>query len=544
MRPTRLLAWPLVLAALLLVQPGPAAPSGEDLLVRIDAGEAASLASDLRDGLTAIAGLRSSWLLVLSETKAKRLAEAGVGYEVLDSRPAGKAYFLVRLRTAEDWAVLPSLGRAVRLEEGTALFWSGDREAREILPSRMQIARLFLDAGRPLSRPAEPVAPVAAPSDDDPLISSLVAQVSQSRIVQTISDLEGFRTRYASTAGCESAGSYLYSEFAKLGLAVEYDDFPFAGHNGRNVVATLPGTLFPNRQVIVCGHYDSTSDVPSTLAPGADDNASGTAGVLEIAHVLAGTPLDFTVKFVCFSAEEWGLYGSKHYANEAAIAQQDIVAVINMDMIAYPDRVPHQFDIICNELSYYLAGSYRDNALQYAGLKANVMLFGYWPYSDHSPFWDAGYEAVCVIENEDPLNPNYHTTNDTLSTLNTGYATLAVKASLATTMDIARPVETLAAPSGVIIRTQFVRSLYLWTKTVGLRWNPNAEGVVGYHVYRSTTRGGPYDQLTTSPLEGTEYTDRGLDRSVTYYYVVTALDAQGRESRPSIEVSDKDATWN
>ena len=81
------------------------------------------------------------------------------------------------------------------------------------------------------------------------------------------------------------------------------------------------------------------------------------------------------------------------------------------------------------------------------------------------------------------------------------------------------------------------------TKTVNLHWNAGADDVVGYHVYRSTKSGGPYELLTTSPMEGTEFTDRGLDVSKTYYYVVTALDVQGRESRPSVEVSDKDGTW-
>ncbi len=328
---------------------------------------------------------------------------------------------------------------------------------------------------------------------------------------------------------------------------MEYDDFTFSGNrSGRNVVATLTGTLFPNRQVVICGHYDSTSPMPMSLAPGADDNASGTAAVLEIARVLAASPLDYSLKFICFSAEEWGLYGSKHYAEEAAGTGQDIAAVINMDMIAYPDRNPWRFDVIVNGDSSDLGARYRVNAIQYAGLTVNVITMGYWPYSDHSPFWDRGYKALCVIENESPSNPYYHQTTDTVETLNLDYAVLAVKASLATAVEAARIVSVPAAPAGLVVRSQVIRSLYLKTKTVGLRWNANleSEAVLGYNVYRSAKSGGPYDLLTSSTLAETEYVDRGLDVAKTYYYVVTALDAQGRESRPSVEVSDKDGTWN
>jgi hypothetical protein len=536
----------LVLAGLLLAAPGPAAAPRERVsLVRIDGPAAAGLPASLRAELRAVAALRSSWLLALPESSLERLARAGCGFEVLDADTAGQAYFLVRIRGQADWSALQGVGRSVRLEEETALFWSGGREAREILPPGMRFGRLFLDSARPLDPGGEPARSGRNEAGDDPQIAALVSQVSKARLTQTISDLEGFRTRYAITPGCEAAGGYLYDELAKLGLAVEYDPFVFSGtRSSRNVVATLPGTLFPDRQVIVCGHYDSTSDRPTSLAPGADDNASGTAAVLEIARVLAATPLDFSVKFICFSAEEWGLYGSKHYAEAAAAAQQDIVAVINMDMIAYPDRHPWRFDVISNEISRGLADRYRANAAQYAGLTVNTMIFGSWPYSDQSPFWDHGYEALCVIENEDPQNPNYHTTSDTLSTLNLDYALLAVKASLATVVDTARIVSTPAAPAGLTVRTQIVRSLYLKTKTVALRWNAGADDVIGYHVYRAVKSGGPYELLTPAGLEALEYTDRGLDVGKTYFYVVTALDDQGRESRPSIEVSDKDGTWS
>ena len=98
--------------------------------------------------------------------------------------------------------------------------------------------------------------------------------------------------------------------------------------------------------VIVCAHYDSTSTQATTHAPGADDNASGTAAVMEMARVLAGYQFDYTIKFIAFSAEEWGLYGSRHYAQAAKQRGEQIVGVVNLDMIGYVDLEPEDLDIV------------------------------------------------------------------------------------------------------------------------------------------------------------------------------------------------------
>jgi hypothetical protein len=216
-------------------------------------------------------------------------------------------------------------------------------------PAYFRIKRLLLEDRRAFAleavraedrreeRPA--VGPAAAP---DPRIAQLVAQVSKSNLTADIQALQNFQTRYTSTAGCESAGTYLYNYFVQLGLPCEYDPFSFSSnrYSSRNIVATIPGRTTPAQEVVVCAHYDSYSNQSSSLAPGADDNASGTAAVMEIARVLAGTAFDFTVKLICFSAEEWGLYGSRHYAQTAKSQGEKILGVINLDMIAFSDTAP------------------------------------------------------------------------------------------------------------------------------------------------------------------------------------------------------------
>lgn len=543
------LARALILSVVVLALSGPVSHSTETLLIRMESASLSFLPPEMRQGIRAVAPLATAFLAVVPSELALRLSETGAGFEILDFAPGGKAYFLVRVDGLEDWPVLNRLGRTIRLDEKTALFWSGNREAREILPSRFEIARVFLDVSIPpvlLEAPAAlaPAAPGLFPAAD-PVISQLAAQVSQSRLTALISDLENFQTRYASTTACESAGTYLHDAFVGFGLPVEYDPFSFSNNRyaTRNIVATLRGRTAPDREVIVCGHFDSTSNQASSRAPGADDNGSGTAAVVEIARILAGTAFDFTIKFICFSAEEWGLYGSQHYVQEAQAAGTKILGVINMDMIAFPDRWPWQMDVVRNPASAGLADRFVAAAGEYAGLTARIVAVSSWPYSDHSPFWNAGYSALCAIENESPSNPFYHKTTDTLGTLTMGYALLITRAALATAAGLAQPLSTPASPTGLIVRSQINRSLWTRVKTVGLRWDANQDAVIGYSVHRAALKGGPYERITPVPLSTTEFTDRFLDAAVIYYYVVTALDAQGRESGLSVEVADSDATW-
>lgn len=107
--------------------------------------------------------------------------------------------------------------------------------------------------------------------------------------------------------------------------------------NSENVVAIKQGTESPDTVIIIGAHYDSRSEDAYNYAPGADDNASGVAGILEIARLLEKYGSKYTLEFVAFSAEEQGLYGSEHYAAEAKLSGKNVKAMINFDMIAYTD---------------------------------------------------------------------------------------------------------------------------------------------------------------------------------------------------------------
>jgi Zn-dependent M28 family amino/carboxypeptidase len=205
-------------------------------------------------------------------------------------------------------------------------------------------------------------------------------------------------------------------------------------------VATLPGKIAPQRVVIICAHYDSTSNQSTTLAPGADDNASGTAAVMEIARVLANTSFDYTIKFICFSAEEWGLYGSKHYAQEAKSREEKIMGVINLDMIGYADLMPEDLDVFVNQTSEWLANRHIIMGKLYGPLDILKTINPSMKSSDHSAFWDQGYNAMLGIEDYGLKNPYYHKTTDTFDTLNMDFATSVTKIALTVVADLAQPI--------------------------------------------------------------------------------------------------------
>jgi hypothetical protein len=250
------------------------------------------------------------------------------------------------------------------------------------------------------------------------------------------------------------------------------------------------------------------------------------------------------VKFICFSAEEWGLYGSEHYALEARQRGEDIIAVINLDMIAYTDSIPEDLDIISNPASEWLADRIISSSIAYTTLDTSKIVNPTFVWSDHSPFWDRGYSAILGIEDFIIANPYYHTTDDIIDTLNLDFAAEVAKASLATAADLAQPLSTPLTPAGITSRSQIISSLFSSIKTAFLDWDSNQDPVIGYNIYRTTTSHFDYQKLNSSPLAQTYYMDQNLDPETPYYYVLTAVDSLGNESNYSKEVVDDEGNEN
>jgi hypothetical protein len=417
-------------------------------LVKLDKRPGDNFPKGLVRRIKGLEELRQFWIAEVPVDALSTLAWKGIPCQVLDTNPRGKKYFIVSTPDPGQAKLLEKYGRAVPLDDQNCLFWSGAEEAREILPAEFEIEWLSLENNISLKLESGILQPRYSAGGQfprapfvNPLLPVLAGQVSKASLSSYILSLQSFQTRYASTENCEAAGTFLYNFFSQLGLPCEYDPFTFATtRSSRNIVATLPGKTAPQRVIIICAHYDSTSNQPTTLAPGADDNASGTAAVMEIARVLANATFDYTIKFICFSAEEWGLYGSKHYAQEAKGKDEKIIGVVNLDMIAYADQMPEDLDVFVNQASEWLANRNIIIGKLYGPLDILKALNSSMRSSDHAPFWDQGYSAMLGIEDYSLKNPYYHKTTDTFDTLNMDFATSVTTCALTVVADLAQPI--------------------------------------------------------------------------------------------------------
>jgi len=175
---------------------------------------------------------------------------------------------------------------------------------------------------------------VEANYEKNDLILKALAFVSEENIYKTVVELQNCETRYSWEKQDEVA-NLLFKKFKAYDIPVEFDEYYFRDKKWKNVVATIYGRRKPEDIYMVIAHFDSISKEPEVSAPGANDNASGTAAVLEIGRILKDITLDATVKLGIFSNEEQGRIGSKHFAKMAREGDLNIKGVINLDIIGF-----------------------------------------------------------------------------------------------------------------------------------------------------------------------------------------------------------------
>ncbi|OPZ29007.1 MAG: Bacterial leucyl aminopeptidase precursor [Lentisphaerae bacterium ADurb.BinA184] len=236
------------------------------------------------------------------------------------------------------------------------------------------------------------------------IIQDVVNQVSEAQYTAylTADDFlytQAGNNRNNGTAQFNAAVANVLDTFLSFGLAATIENTP----TYQNVVAPKNGSLRPDDIYIVGAHLDSVGN------PGADDDASGVAGVLECARVLSRYPTAASLVFITFDQEEDGLLGSTAYAQAARARGDNILGMLSLDMIAYnhPDGTPSA-DIYGRTASDAVKNAVAAALLSYGGLPATIS--GDYPYSDHAPFEAQGYPACLLIE--DWGNPYYHQAAD------------------------------------------------------------------------------------------------------------------------------------
>ncbi len=487
--------------------------------------------------------LGTCFLALAGTEEIRRLRANGLKIRIIDRQAENREYLLVPLRDPGDIAALQALGHAVSVEAGTAVFWTESGRPAAVLPAGLPRKPLSSMTVLPFIEPPAPSVQSgrAAPPGRDPLIDLITGRVREERLRADVQSLQNFGSRYFATGGCEAAGEFIRDSFRTAGLDdVRVETFVFSGaFIARNIIAEKTGETYPADVLIICAHYDSTSPsaTRATLAPGADDNASGTAAVLEAARVLSGFPMDFTVRFIAFSAEEEGLYGSRNYAMKARANGENIIGVLNCDMIAYADAMPEDLEVIVDSDSEWLADRLVGAASRYADLAADKTIDPSQIYSDHSPFWDQGYPALLAIEDEPLRNPYYHQVTDTVDKLNLDFLADSSRATVALLAELAQPLKAgyPMTPVGLSAVSEAYSSLFHGLQNVRLTWSGRADAA-GYNIYRTGISHLDYAKINPAPVAGSAYLDRSLRIDMPHYYVITAVDETGVESNYSREV--------
>ncbi len=273
------------------------------------------------------------------------------------------------------------------------------------------------------------------PPPFNPLIAQMCVEVNKDSLKWFVRQLQSFGTRDCRAPNKKIVAEWIRGQFIRFGYLNAYlDSFYVNSTLGwqYNVVASLFGTDKPDSIYILGGHHDCTTSQYLTNAPGADDNASGTAATLEIARIFKKTNYlpRGTIRFMTFAAEEQGLYGSASYAQRAKQQNIRIQMMLNNDMISFCQDTINNWKV---NLTYYnnsavvtdLADSCRSKYSTLGVLRTT----SYNNASDSYSFYQQGFKTVFFIENQ--FSTYYHTINDTVGACNYKFAAEITKINVA-----------------------------------------------------------------------------------------------------------------
>lgn len=297
----------------------------------------------------------------------------------------------------------------------------------------------------------------------------------------------------------------------------------------KNKIVTIPGHG-PNADeiVLMTAHLDSTSPTPITSAPGAEDNASGVAALLEAARLFRFYKFDRTIKIIFFTGEEQGLLGSIAYVADHPAEMENIVGVVNLDMFGYDYNNDRCFELHVGTLAASnMVGTCFTNVINNYGLNLtyDYLIGGATGASDHAPFWYAGVGAVEVLENYSDQhmtngcfgqdrNPNYHTTNDRIASMNLPVTHSVAQAGIGTAASLAAPIGRCFAADPSITVTALTNSILL-------TW-PEIMDADVYNIYRSATCDGTFIQI--GQVTNTSYEDTNIELGKSYSYKIQAAE--------------------
>jgi hypothetical protein len=369
--------------------------------------------------------------------------------------------------------------------DGTRLLVGAERDGDTVSPERgvyllrldqevsrdqlMQRLKQMLAGERALRASAERA---FAPINE--LVRSVVDAVSVARIYAYEKALFDFDSKHISRPGNKLAAEYLFRTYESFGYQPEYQFFEnrnALGGKTANVIATLKGSVHPELVYVVSSHFDSVA-----AGPGADDDSSGTAALLEAARVLASHPMPATIVFASFTGEESGLLGSREFVRHAVANKMQIVGALNNDMIGWTNDAR-----LDNTIRYSNPGI-RDVQHGAAMLFTKLITYDalYFKSTDAAAYYEAYGDIVGGIGSYPVLsNPHYHQPHDFLEFINHQLVAETSKTTVGTLMLLA------SSPSRVKGLTIDGRT----AKGLTLSWAPSPERDVTSYLVRYTTPG-------------------------------------------------------
>lgn len=396
-------------------------------------------------------------------------------------------------------------------------------------------------------------------------LKTAVGQVSEENIMTTIKALQGFKTRNllseprAVNFGIGAARRWLIKEFQKIpGLEVVDDGYWLPKQSGRivrdtelhNIVAIKKGKATRERIIIVNAHYDSIAvskdgkldyeDI-NTEAPGANDDASGLAALLEMARIVAPLETEATIHFIAFAGEEQGLVGSTLYARKMKQQGKNVEAVLTMDMISnikagngYIDstRVRVFSDDPNDSPSRELARYVKRVAEQvYPSFEVNLIYradrFG--RGGDHTPFVLEGFPGIRFTESLENYSVQ-HTPLDTIENLSVPYCADVTRVVLASLLSLAcapaAPRVTGERGSPLLGRGQGYDADLRW------RWDGDRKNLAGFKVYMKDTKS-PYWERVYRAGQADSFLIKNVSID-NWTFGVSAVGTNGLESLVSI----------
>lgn len=382
----------------------------------------------------------------------------------------------------------------------------------------------------------------------DPQIAQLLNNVSQQTLYAYVQQMEDFGTRHTLSPidqpgfGIGAAREWLFNEFVRVGsgrLRVEYDTFQanVAGQvtEQQNIVATLPGDGSHPGVIILMAHYDSRTVDPfngTSLAPGANDNASGVALMLETARLLSAYEWPQTIIFLATAVEEQQTQGSRHFATSRMLAGWQIDAVLNFDIVGGRPGVPQFVRIFGNgniedqhmqmaRYMNYIGGLY----LPTFGTNLVNSLDREGRYGDQREFVNVGVTAVRITESVEDVDLQ-HNSRDRADRIDYGYLAQVTRLAVAT---IANLIGAPAVPPPPTVTPMAETGSYMLT------WFPDPD-VAAYAISFRPVESNSLPPLRFVTLrEAGNVVLTGFDPGTTYAVSMAALDENGRLGKFSPE---------